>query len=93
MSSGTKSVLSRRIALTGAAALAAGRAAAQTPGWPDRPITLVVPFLAGGSTDIAGRILADRLGPLLGGRVIIENRAGAGGSVGADYVRRQPPDG
>jgi tripartite-type tricarboxylate transporter receptor subunit TctC len=72
------------------------RARAQAAGWvPDRPISLVVPFLAGGSTDIAGRVLADRLGPRLGpnARVIVENRAGAGGAVGSDWVRHRPGDG
>ena len=65
-------------------------------GWvPDRPITLVVPFLAGGSTDIAGRVVAERMGPWLGpnGRVIVENRAGAGGAIGSEWVRQRPADG
>jgi len=64
-------------------------------GYPDRPISLVVPFLAGGSTDIAARILAERMAPRLGpqARIIVENRAGAGGSVGADWVRHRPADG
>ncbi|MBI0535072.1 tripartite tricarboxylate transporter substrate binding protein [Roseomonas sp. KE2513] len=65
-------------------------------GWvPDRPISLVVPFLAGGSTDIAGRVLADRMGPRLGAnaRVIVENRAGAGGAIGSEWVRQRPADG
>lgn len=73
---------------------------AQTPaGYPDRPITLVVPFLAGGSTDIAARILAERLAPKLGpqggggARIVVENRAGAGGSVGTEWVRHRPADG
>ncbi|WP_431282343.1 Bug family tripartite tricarboxylate transporter substrate binding protein [Humitalea sp. 24SJ18S-53] len=91
-----QTTLGRR-AILGAAAMAlAAPALAQTAtAWPDRPITLVVPFLAGGSTDIAARILADRMPPLLGprARIIVENRAGAGGSVGADFARRQAPDG
>ena len=92
MAAGGTPRIARRALL---AAPPAAPAAAQPAGWPDRPVVLVVPFLAGGSTDIAARILADRLGPLLapGARVLIENRAGAGGSVGADHVRRQPPDG
>ena len=62
---------------------------------PDRTISLVVPFLAGGSTDIAGRVMADRMGPRLGpnGRVIVENRAGAGGAIGSEWVRQRPADG
>ena len=73
-----------------------GDAAAQSSsGFPERPITLVVPFLAGGSTDIAARILAERMAPHLGpaARIIVENRAGAGGSVGAEWVRHRAPDG
>jgi tripartite-type tricarboxylate transporter receptor subunit TctC len=64
-------------------------------GYPERPITLVVPFLAGGSTDIAARILAERMAPHLGpaARIIVENRAGAGGSVGAEWVRHRAADG
>ncbi|WP_043361732.1 tripartite tricarboxylate transporter substrate binding protein [Belnapia sp. F-4-1] len=64
-------------------------------GWPERPISLVVPFLAGGSTDIAARIMAERMAPQLGpaARIVVENRAGAGGSVGTDWVRHRPADG
>ncbi len=63
--------------------------------WPERPVSLVVPFTPGGSTDIAARIIAERLAPRLGpnARLVIENRAGAGGSLGADVVRRAAPDG
>jgi tripartite-type tricarboxylate transporter receptor subunit TctC len=65
------------------------------PAFPDRPISIVVPFTAGGSTDVAARILAERLAPRLGpnARIVVENRAGAGGSLGAEHVRRQAPDG
>ncbi len=63
--------------------------------YPDKPINVVVGFLAGGSTDIAARLLVDRMAPHLGpnARMIIDNRAGAGGSIGAEYVTHQPPDG
>ena len=75
----------------------AGAAAqsASGSGFPERPITVVVPFLAGGSTDIAARILAERMAPHLGpaARIIVENRGGAGGSVGAEWVRHRAPDG
>ena len=77
--------LPRRLLLLSPALLTpAGAPALAQSGYPDRPISLVVPFLAGGSTDIAARILAERLAPKLGpsARVIVENRAGAGGSVG-----------
>jgi tripartite-type tricarboxylate transporter receptor subunit TctC len=65
-------------------------------GWvPDRPISLIVPFLAGGSTDIAARVLAERMGARLGpsARIIVENRGGAGGAVGSEWVRQRPADG
>ncbi len=73
----------------------AGAAAQSGTSYPERPVTLVVPFLAGGSTDIAARILAERMAPHLGpaARIIVENRAGAGGSVGAEWVRHRAPDG
>ncbi|WP_426959382.1 Bug family tripartite tricarboxylate transporter substrate binding protein [Muricoccus radiodurans] len=63
--------------------------------FPDRVITVVVPFAAGGATDLAGRLLADRLGPLLGesGRAVVDNKPGAGSALGADIVRRARPDG
>jgi tripartite-type tricarboxylate transporter receptor subunit TctC len=83
----------RALPLLAAAALA--RPALAQNGYPDRPISLVVPFLAGGSTDIAARILAERMAPRLGpnARIIVENRAGAGGSVGSEWVRHRPADG
>lgn len=87
----------RSLPLLSAAALwrPTGAAAQSSSNFPERPITVVVPFLAGGSTDIAARILAERMGPLLGpaGRLIVENRGGAGGSVGAEWVRHRPADG
>jgi tripartite-type tricarboxylate transporter receptor subunit TctC len=61
--------------------------------YPTRPITLVVPFPAGSTTDLVGRILADRLGDSLGQRVVIDNRGGAGGVVGTEGVMRAEPDG
>lgn len=88
--------LPRRAALGLAlAAPAFIRPARAQEAWPTRPITLTVPFLPGGSADIAGRLLSDRMNPLLGreARIIVENRGGAGGSIGAEWVRRQTPDG
>ncbi len=61
--------------------------------FPERAITLVVPFAAGGSTDIAARLLAERLTALLAARVVVENRTGAGGAVGSEAARRATPDG
>ncbi|MEO6269268.1 MAG: tripartite tricarboxylate transporter substrate binding protein [Lautropia sp.] len=61
--------------------------------WPDRPVRIVVPFSAGGTTDVVARALAKDLGDLWGQSVIVENRAGAGGNIGADVVAKSPPDG
>ncbi|WP_237215522.1 Bug family tripartite tricarboxylate transporter substrate binding protein, partial [Falsiroseomonas oryziterrae] len=85
----------RRDLLRAAPLLALPLPAFAQPAFPDRPIALVVPFTAGGSADIAARILAERMAPRLGAnaRIVVENRAGAGGSLGADHVRRQAPDG
>ncbi|NGM20441.1 tripartite tricarboxylate transporter substrate binding protein [Roseomonas stagni] len=67
-------------------------ALAQAP-WPTRPIRIVVAFGTGGGTDITTRLIAPRLAEILGQPVVIENRVGAGGTVGADYVAKQPPNG
>jgi tripartite-type tricarboxylate transporter receptor subunit TctC len=70
---------------------AAGPALAQT--WPNRPVTMVVPFAAGGPTDVVGRIVAQRLGEILEQQVIVENVGGAGGMTGAQRVAQAQPDG
>ena len=62
-------------------------------GWPERPVRLVVPFPAGSSTDIIARIVAQKLSHRLGPQVVIENRAGASGNIGADAVAKAAPDG
>src|SRR5262245_60792296 len=69
----------------------AGAAAAQE--WPTRPVTMVVPFAAGGPVDTSASIMAARLAELLGQPVIIENVAGAGSMTGANRVAKAPPDG
>src|SRR5215471_15657167 len=66
---------------------------AQADQWPTRPITMVVPFAAGGPTDVVGRIVADRLSDVLGQQVIVENVGGAGGMTGAQRVAVASPDG
>jgi tripartite-type tricarboxylate transporter receptor subunit TctC len=79
--------------LTSLAMLAIHHAQAAAPQDNSRPITLIVPFGVGGSTDITARLLADKLRPILGQSVIVENRAGAGGNIGAMAVARAAPDG
>ena len=61
--------------------------------WPDRPVRLIVPYPAGGSTDVLFRILAERLQDKLGQPFVVENRPGASGNVGIDAVAKSPPDG
>src|SRR6266852_1301236 len=61
--------------------------------WPQRPIRLVVPVPAGSSTDVVARIIAQKLGPRLGQQMVIENRSGAGGNIGAETVAKAAPDG
>ena len=74
-------------------ALAAANAAAEERTYPDRPVRLVVGFSAGGTTDFMARLLAERLRGPLGQTVIVENRTGANGAIGAEYVARSEPDG
>lgn len=82
------------VALTSVAALGAmqSQALAQS-NWPHRPVTLVVPFPPGGTTDVLARTLAERLSGKLGQPVIVENRPGAGATIGAEYVAKGPADG
>jgi len=77
------------------AVLAAAQLQAQTaaPTWPTRPVTMIVPFAAGGPVDTTGRIMGARLGELLGQQTVIENVGGAGGMTGAARVAKAAPDG
>lgn len=82
-----------RRGLLAAAALAPCAALAQ-PAWqPTRPLRLIVPFAPGGSTDVGGRLIAERMGETLGQSVVVENRTGAGGAVGVEAAARSAPDG
>jgi tripartite-type tricarboxylate transporter receptor subunit TctC len=83
--------LTRRIAL--AAALLALPATAFAQTWPTRPVTMIIPFAAGGPTDVLGRIMAERMSQILGQQVIVENVGGAGGMTGTARVARQGQDG
>jgi tripartite-type tricarboxylate transporter receptor subunit TctC len=87
--------ISRRTVLT---ALAAAPFVSLMPrsafaAYPDKPIRLIVPFAAGGNADLVGRLMAEGMSPALGQNIVVENRAGAGGSLGAGQVAAAPPDG
>lgn len=78
---------------TGAGILMSPISALAQSEYPNRPIKLIVGFAPGGSTDIVGRIVAQKLGERLGQTIVVENRAGAGGTIGADATAKAPPDG
>ncbi|RZL93416.1 MAG: tripartite tricarboxylate transporter substrate binding protein [Variovorax sp.] len=93
--------ISRRVALAALAASVAGAATsmpdlafAQAAGaWPNRPIRWVIPYAAGGTSDILARDVAQKIGERLGQPVVIDNKSGAGGNLGTDFVAKSPPDG
>ncbi|MFM8767652.1 MAG: Bug family tripartite tricarboxylate transporter substrate binding protein, partial [Rubrivivax sp.] len=83
--------LLKTLAATGAAA-STWPVLAQAP-WPNRPIRYIVPFAPGGTTDILGRVVGEKLAVALGQPVVIENKPGQGGSAGAAELARAAPDG
>jgi tripartite-type tricarboxylate transporter receptor subunit TctC len=83
--------LSPAVRIVAAALLCISNATAQV--YPTRPITMIVPFSAGGPTDVLGRIMAERMGRALGQTVVVENTTGAAGSIGVGKVARAAPDG
>jgi tripartite-type tricarboxylate transporter receptor subunit TctC len=92
---GGRMIIKRREFLLGAAAagLTPTLSARGQDTWPQRPVTIIVPFLAGGSADLVARILAQGLQTQYGATVVIENRGGAGGSIGAGIAAKAAPDG
>jgi tripartite-type tricarboxylate transporter receptor subunit TctC len=92
MATGTP--LRRRVALAWLSSTVLGaHGAARAQAWPSRPVRVVVPFAAGGLTDVLTRSVGEVLGPLLGQPIAVENRPGAAGHVAAEYVARGPADG
>lgn len=82
----------RALVIAGALMTALATAHAQAPNWSAKPIRLVVPFSAGGTTDIVARLIGQRLGPALGTQVVIDNKPGANGIMGSEVVAKAPPD-
>lgn len=83
----------RAIVLGTALAVLAASPAAQAQSYPSKPIRFVIPFTPGGNTDVLGRLLAQKMTEAWGQQVIIDNRAGAGGTVGVELTAKAPPDG
>ena len=84
----------RQLALLGmAAVLGLGAQGVEAQAWPAKPVTLIVPFPPGGTTDVLARALAESLRTSLGQPVIVESKPGAGATLGADFVAKSKPDG
>jgi tripartite-type tricarboxylate transporter receptor subunit TctC len=83
----------KKLLALGAAARALGLPAAQAQSWPSRPITMIVPFAAGGPTDVVARIVGDHMSRTLGQQIVVENVTGAGGTTGITRAKQATPDG
>ncbi|WP_430422203.1 Bug family tripartite tricarboxylate transporter substrate binding protein [Methylibium petroleiphilum] len=83
----------RRLVQAAALAVAMAGSSAMAQAWPNKPISLIVPFPAGGTTDVLARALGEKLAQSLGQPVIVENKPGAGATLGADFVAKARPDG
>ena len=81
------------LATYAALALLGSAAPARSQDWPQRPVTIIVPFAAGGNTDVLARIFAERMSQRFGQQFVIENKAGAGGTTGIAYMTKAPADG
>lgn len=88
-----KTRVTRRVALAIGTAGFWAPQAARAQAWPSRPVTMIMPFSAGGGTDLLARALAQHLGETLGQQFVVENRSGAGGNIGGAAVARAAPDG
>lgn len=81
------------LAVAGSLATVSGGVSAQASDYPSQPIRVIVPFAPGGSTDIVARIVTQRMGAILGQTMVVENKGGAGGAIGAQEAARAKPDG
>src|SRR5689334_16080316 len=90
---GSLGMTTRRAFLSGALAAALVRSGQAEESWPAHPIKLIVPYPAGGSTDVLARLLGEQFKQRLGQSVVIENRAGAGGNIGIAALAASTPDG
>src|SRR5215212_12010368 len=79
--------------LVAAAALVLSFGSALAQNYPNKPVHLIVPFAPGGFTDVVARILGQKLSLAMGQQFVVENRAGAGSTIGSDFVAKAPPDG
>jgi tripartite-type tricarboxylate transporter receptor subunit TctC len=83
----------RKLVAIAAAAVALSAAAAHAQSWPNRPVTMVVPFAAGGPTDVVARIVAEHMSRTIGQQIVVENVTGAGGTTGITRAKQAAPDG